>query len=120
MNNFQVKLFILIMGSLWVDSYSSADKTISISASSSYSLTYYTIGQVTTSPLQSSHVYVYRPDGTVGFIWEMDKETQEIGGRVIGTSVLPNKPYEWTYGTLDLRWKVETGASGARMNFWAW
>lgn len=80
-------------------------------------MTYYTIGQVTTSPLERSYVYVYRPDGSVGFIWQMDSETQEICGRKIGTTVLPNSAYTWTSGSLKLTWDVETGASGARMNF---
>ncbi len=105
---------------IWVDAYSSANKTIGIPASTSYSLTYYTIGQVTESPLERSYVYVYRPDGSVGFIWEMNSGTQEIGGRKIGTTVLPSSAYKWTSGTLKLRWDVETGASGARMNFLAW
>ena len=105
---------------IWVDPYTATIESISIPASPSYSLTYYTIGQVTTDPLQRSYVYVYRPDGTVGFIWEMDSGTQEIGGRKIGTKVLPSSAYAWTSGELTLTWDVETGASGARMNFWAW
>lgn len=105
---------------IWVDAYTASNKEISIQASSSYTLTYYTIGQVTTSPLERSYVYVYRPDGSVGFIWEMNSGTQEIGGRTIGTRVQPNTPYAWSSGELTLRWDVETGASGARINFWAW
>lgn len=50
----------------------------------------------------------------------MNSGTQEIGGRKIGTTVLPSSAYKWTSGTLKLRWDVETGASGARMNFLAW
>lgn len=104
----------------WVDANTSSDKRIIISASSSNPLTYYTIKQETTSPLRRSYVYVYRPDGSVGFIWQMNSGNQEIKDRVIGTRVLPNKAYAWTSGYLQLRWDVETGSSGARMNLWAW
>ena len=104
----------------WVDAHSSSDKRIGIRASSSYPLTYYTIGQVTTSPLKRSYVYVYRPDGSVGFIWQMNSGTQEIGGRKIGSTDLPNGAVTWTSGELQLRRDVETGDSGARINFWAW
>lgn len=105
---------------IWVDAHTKKNESISISASSSYPLTYYTVGQVTTSPLLRSYVYVYRPDGSVGFIWKMSSETQEIGGRKIGSKVLPDDAVTWTSGRLKLRWDVETGDSGARMNFWAW
>lgn len=43
---------------IWVDAYSSANKTIGIPASTSYSLTYYTIGQVTESLLRG-HMSMY-------------------------------------------------------------
>lgn len=105
---------------IWIDANTSADETISIPASSSNSITYYTIRQETTSALQSSHVFVFRPDGSTGFIWEMSNNTQEIADRVVGTTTLPNNTYTWTSGSLKLRWKVETGNSGARMNLWAW
>lgn len=104
----------------WIDANTSADKRISIPASSSYPLTYYTIKQETTSFVKRSYVYVYRPDGSVGFIWEMDSGTQEIRDRVIGSRTLPNSPVTYTSGSLELRWDVETGDSGARMNLWAW
>ena len=105
---------------VWIDANTSADRTISIPASSSSPITYYTIRQETTAPLESSHVYVFRPDGSTGFVWQMNNTTHEIKDRVVGTKVLPNKAYAWTSGSLKLRWKVETGNSGARMNLWVW
>lgn len=105
---------------VWVDAYHSSNEFINIPASSSNPITYYTIRQETSSPLHSSNVYVFRPDGTTGFIWEMSNTTQEIADRRVGTKVEPNRAYAWTYGTLTLRWQVETGASGARMNLWVW
>lgn len=105
---------------VWVDAYHSSNEFINIPASSSNPITYYTIRQETTSPLHSSNVYVSRPDGTTGFIWEMSNTTQEIADRRVGTKIEPNRAYAWTYGTLKLRWQVETGASGARMNLWVW
>lgn len=105
---------------VWINAHRSEDVMISIEASSSDPITYYTIRQETTSPLQSSYVYVIRPDGSTGFVWEMDSTTQEIKDRVVGIRENSNKAYTWTSGWLDLRWKVETGDSGARMNLWVW
>lgn len=104
----------------WVAANSSADRTISIPASSSNSITYYTVRQETDGNVSSSYVYVFRPDGTACLTWNMGSSYNEISNRVVGTSSSPNSTYTWTNGIFSLRWKVTTGSNPARINLWVW
>lgn len=105
---------------IWANSYTSKNQTISIPASSNNPLTYFTATQETDGDVQKSIIYVFRPDGSTCFIWDMGDSYFEARDRVIGAKVLPSKAYAWTSGSLTLRWNVETGSNGARMNLWAW
>ena len=109
-----------------VDANTIADKRISIPATTSNSITYFTVRQESSASVPRSYIYVYRPDenGSVCLIlnWGGQK-TIEAANKVVSTTTLAlegNSPYTWTSGKLSLRWDVETGSSGARINLWVW
>lgn len=111
---------------VWVDAYTSTTGYAYINATSSNPLTYYTVRQEASSPVESSWVTIMRPtnDGYCFMASWDGLTTVESADNIISTSTLWNsafnKKYSWTTGTLTLTWSVTTGSSGARMNLWAW
>ena len=112
---------------IWVDAHTSVVRYAYITASSSNPITYFTVRQEATSPVEYSQVVVTRPnnDGICyGATWSGLKNNK-VSDLVISTSVLWDEPfggnvYTHTSGTLTLKWNITTGDSGARMNLWAW
>lgn len=111
---------------IWVDANTIDDKRISIPASTTNPITYFTVRQESSGSVPRSYVYVYRPDSTGSTCLILDwcgQKTVESANNVVSTRVLVNEynnVYTWTSGQLSLRWDVETGNSGARMNLWVW
>ena len=110
----------------WVNANTIADKRISIPASTTNPITYFTVRQESSGSVPRSYVYVYRPDSTGSVCLILNwcgQSTVESPDNVVSTRVLVNEirnEYTWTSGQLSLRWDVETGNSGARMNLWVW
>ena len=109
---------------IWVDAYTDLTDTISIPASTSNPITYFTVRQESSISVPRSYVYVYRPDGSTCMILDLcGKSTIESADNVVSTTLLANEirnEYTWNSGQLSLRWDVETRGSGARINLWVW
>lgn len=111
---------------IWVDANTSTTRTMSIQATTSNPLTYFTVKQEAESPVISSRVVVKRPtgDGECLVAYWNERADAESNDNVISTSTLwdqwPFDKYEWTTGYLTATWYVTTGDSGARLCMWAW
>lgn len=112
---------------IWMDANTSnGNKRMSIPASISNPITYFTVRQEASGNVPRSYVYVYRPDtnGSTCLILNLSgKSTVESANNVVSTVTQANEynnVYTWTSGLLTVRWDVQTGNSGARLNLWVW